>query len=215
MLLWKLRGTSLLPSLAVVTIILSTILDLFGQQLITFYQCSNLDVTDRNATIQRAHFFNSKLRSRKIVSSFNLGVQLESSIMQGLYQAQPLSAPFNYSTGTCRFPKRYGNAAWCSRCTDLSEKVVGSAKMGYALFGMTVLDGGELRLNTLKDGDTDNITGQALFSRKGKDTSEQANTWGARGYGAAECEVFPCLQAYLATVELSELVEHLDAEDYI
>jgi len=49
---------------------------------------------------------------------------MQNAIHQGFYQAQPLTAPFTCATGTCTFPAKYGNAGWCNKCRDVTDRVV-------------------------------------------------------------------------------------------
>ncbi|KAI0380864.1 hypothetical protein F5Y04DRAFT_271275 [Hypomontagnella monticulosa] len=70
------------------------------------------------------------------------------------------------------------------------------------------------------------LTGNALFSDDhsdiftgkpilGCDTSTSTNLWRCRGYGAANCTIYPCVQTYNATVEAGRLTERLVSQSEV
>jgi len=165
---------------------------------------------------------------------------MQNAIHQGFFQAQPLTAPFQCSTGTCIFPEKYSNAGWCTRCLDITDQVIrvdypGSSNQTFTNFtlpqppdpdvtplfppNMTVpaVSGGgaAMRFRTYSQGQGFTVQG-LLGADPEYPISESQNykpdAWIRNRYGAAECNLFACTQTYSANVTIGQLREIREVE---
>ncbi|KAK3688258.1 hypothetical protein B0T22DRAFT_148882 [Podospora appendiculata] len=225
-LLCRLRRRTFLPSIAAVVIILATILDPFGQQIIRFYSCS-IRAYSQNATIPRMTQLDGGMGFHIGALLDSIGADMQNAINLGIYQAAPSVVSFDCPTGNCTFTSRYGSTGWCSRCaniTDQVEMVEVPAPNEYQLASVNVTlpstnltailgSGGAMLSFGTRQGPMGTIV-QLLLGTDTTTTNHEPDAWGAAGYGAAECSIFHCLRTYSTSVDNGQLHETIESEAY-
>ncbi|KAK3323760.1 hypothetical protein B0T19DRAFT_486078 [Cercophora scortea] len=221
-------GITFLPSIAAVVIILATILDPFGQQIIRFYSCSIRDYS-QNATIPRMTVLDGGLGFHIGALLDSIGADMQNAIHLGIYQAASSVAPFDCPTGNCTFTSRYGSTGWCSRCaniTDQVEIVAVPAENEYQTAPVNVTlpstnltailaEGGAMLSFGTRQGPMGTIVQLLLGTNStGTTTSYEPDAWASANYGAAECTIFHCLRTYSTSMDNGQLHETIETEAY-
>ncbi|KAI1132457.1 hypothetical protein F5Y10DRAFT_208431 [Nemania abortiva] len=219
-LVWLLRGRGLLASMGALVLIISTIIDPFGQEIIRFYQCSILEPSAR-ATINTTNFISAGLGPLStFVSSVSLPMQVEiqKAIFDSTNQAQ---MKFDCLSGNCTFTDTYKTMGFCNRCSDISDRVkiitLNTTATNYTLPQMNLTLGsgiqtGSFSMGSGTDGDIDKLAfySIAAWSKNGsKNTCDSAtpDSWACKGFGAAVCTIKPCVQSKRAVISLNRLYE--------
>ncbi|KAK4161682.1 hypothetical protein QBC43DRAFT_216943 [Cladorrhinum sp. PSN259] len=210
-LLWSFRDRcSNLASGAAIVLVLATILDPFGQQIISFYPCPTQETTT-NATVPTAHSLNVGIRCPKgghgTGDTCLLAADMQAAIQLGMFQSSLSSPSFSCPTGNCVFDTTYGSAGWCNSCADVSDRLLVSTKSAIQVF-----DDESFYYNQ--------TTITLPFPPHYKDldygvlnhTMVSDNLWVVKGYGAAECSIYPCLRKYQSKVSKGNLVEEILSE---
>ncbi|KAK4455311.1 hypothetical protein QBC34DRAFT_66948 [Podospora aff. communis PSN243] len=257
--LWKMRFDLSIPSLGAVVMVLATILDPFGQQIIKFYSCtvqdSSISASIATSHIPQAFFYADSAPT-------HLRPELGGAIYQGLYTNRPVQVPFSCSSGECKFPNQYHSTGICARCTDMTSRItiqrasnvsvsntsdahdkvaldestvfrlpsgLNATSLRPYLVDVTGTIGGITPFDTSGQGNLptepylyNNIKlsmllglfanrSEALSFEKYVSCSSQ-DMWGCKGYGAAECYLYPCVRTFQADVQAGILTNTLLGE---
>lgn len=119
-LLWRLRFSHILSSLAALITILAVATEPFAQQLLHVYDCP-VDVPGITELPRTNYFFQD--------GGIHIGAdkqsiipEVQSAINTGLFSPS-LVPPFNCATGNCTWDSKYSTVGWCSQCEDVSNQV--------------------------------------------------------------------------------------------
>ncbi|KAM7192641.1 Protein of unknown function (DUF3176) domain containing protein [Rhypophila sp. PSN 637] len=228
-LLWKLRCRTFLPSIAALAIVLATIVDPFGQQIIRFYPCA-VPATQANgeslsATVTRNRFVDGgfpggglSATDTDIIGGWSISGEMQDAIMGGIYNS-PKSVDPDYEaalleaikpfcpTGNCTFSVPYVSAGWCSKCTDLTSqvKVVDVPESNYTT--PYALGYANFTLPAHKNATLPSTEIILLLGSDGpKDVSADTPAYFSpdaflrNKFSAATCSLSPCVRKYNATV---------------
>ncbi|KAK3996636.1 hypothetical protein QBC44DRAFT_317245 [Cladorrhinum sp. PSN332] len=244
-LLWSFRGRSFLASGVAIILVLATILDPFGQQIIRFYSCPTQDTTT-NATVPVAHSVNIGIYCpfpNSPLTVCTLGADMQATIQVGMLQSSLSPPSVSCPTGECVFDTPYGSAGWCNRCSDVSDRLLFSTERrtskdgqgnvtrdwrnitlppppaygdlndtasvyGYLDSNITFLNARSL-LRHSSDG---YLLLQFIFMDNSLGGHQSDNSWMARGYGAAECSIYPCLRKYKSKISKGNMIEETLSE---
>ncbi|KAM7218679.1 Protein of unknown function (DUF3176) domain containing protein [Rhypophila decipiens] len=229
-LLWKLRCRTFLPSVAALAIVLATIVDPFGQQIIRFYPCA-VPATQANgeslsASVTRNRFVDGgfpggglSATDTDVLGGWTISGEMQDAIMSGIYNSPKTIKPF-CPTGNCTFSVPYVSAGWCSKCTDLTSqvKVVDVPESNYtALYAMEYLNftlpahknatlpSTEIILLLGSDGPKDAMRGTTP-------TYFSPDAWVRNKFSAATCSLSPCVRKYNSTVTNGLMRENVLAQ---
>lgn len=120
-LLWNDKGRHI-SSLGALIAILILFLEPFSQQIVTFPIC--VQVHDRNnATIPRTNYFQEEGTFTRGATN-NIPWNLRNAINEGMFATNKLQLNVSCGTGNCTFPSRYSSLAFCSKCEDVSHKLI-------------------------------------------------------------------------------------------
>ncbi|KAI1339096.1 hypothetical protein F5Y15DRAFT_93766 [Xylariaceae sp. FL0016] len=239
------RGRRLILTIGAVIIILATILDPFGQQLIHFYSC-NVPDQSANASIPTNNVLDVGL-AQHIGAGLNaLSTDMQAALTVATYDDELKQVSFSCSSGNCTIPARYRSSGFCSRCTDISDDVVITKtplsdivtnesywNLSLPSFGLTTQSdlAGTLVMKTTLAGETPyasdsgvsvTLLKQTISDRWVNGSSLNApgacdhnNTWTCKNYGAATCNLYPCVQTYSADIHTGVLSENIVSEDTV
>ena len=234
-LLWRLPLRHLWTDFACFLILVALLVDPFTQQVLQYTDC---DTPARFgfASIPRTNIFESDgvhvgARASSITSS------VQAAINAGIV-APGGQVSMQCSSGNCTFSD-YSTLGYCAKCQDVSQQLVfqrGNVTFdGYNVTAVTTYvpdgyeviytrDGPESNFSVIApvdlgfqvivglplDGPIDPATGGPP---EGCDSSTSSNqTWRCRGYGAANCQMYPCVRSYSAEVTNGLLTETLVEE---
>jgi hypothetical protein len=141
---------------------------------------------------------------------------MQSAISTGIFNPGTFAIPFNCPTGNCTFPGQYHSVGYCSSCIDISADVkltsdptlnftLASGLWANAQFAMT--------MGPANSEDIGNSAYQVLVALSNYtsnlflDTCPASHAWACRGYGAAQCSLFPCIRTFEGTVKGGNLTE--------
>jgi hypothetical protein len=135
---------------------------------------------------------------------------MQSAINTGIFNPGTFAIPFNCLTGNCTFLGQYHSVGYCSQCTDISAdvKVTGNQTLNFTLpsglwaANQFVLSMGPVGqyfqvLAGMSNGTYNTFQEDCPASRY----------WSCRGYGAAQCSLFPCIRSLTGTVKGGNLTE--------
>ncbi len=180
-----------------------------SQQIIHFRFCS-VRVPDRAALIPRINDLQSNTtRLRLGANTRALSADMQNYINAAIFTSHLSPTSFVCSTGNCTFPDVYRSAAWCSVCADVSDQLnitIKSTMVNYTLpstnLTVSLYDGNTGQSFVVKDsGFGSNTTIQAIAvlpsppraKTPSTGSADMGRTWRDRGYGAAECTIYPGL----------------------
>ena len=225
------RG-SFVASVGAVVTILALGVDPFVQQIVRYYTC--VKPTGRiEASIPRVNTYEDPGAFHNGAGSVALGIGTQAAISAGAFSAAAFSLLFNCSTGNCTFERPYSSVGFCSRCSDISTELritnytyvnynpaYGNAtvsQLNYTLpSGLYVAptDSGQVfamggyPANEYPPGPPIAAV-EAIYKPPTKRSCASGDdSWACRGYGAARCELIPCLKEYNATIQSSFLVSY-------
>ena len=258
--LWKLRGRAVLPSIAAVTIILATILDPFGQQLIRFYSCrATAEPGSQAPTVARNRFVDGGHPGGGPDPDFasadfawSISANMQAAMLGGIYQLRPDPITPNCPTGNCTFSAAYSSAGWCSKCEDITDMILvedvpetnitipfgdstvevlepahqqaviritdelnnftldlaaglnGPPRLAFDVLGYEEdASGPKIRMLLGSDGPEMNF---------GKPFDYEPDSWVTKKYGAASCQLNPCVRKYSAEVVNGNMTETMLSE---
>ncbi|KAK4212581.1 hypothetical protein QBC37DRAFT_287669 [Rhypophila decipiens] len=226
--LWALRGSTLLPSLASLVIILATIINPFGQAILQFYSCSVPEIT-QNVYIPTARCTTPDPDLNPI---YDIELDLINAVHLGIYASQPPDVSVGCPSGNCTFPHRYSSAGWCSKCEDISEQLV-YTRTPHAEYSNDwdstpepedytwenyTLDSSALNAGAL-EGDRGMTMIIQLILAQSESTVERnrglytPDAWTHSTGTAAECRIYPCTQTYSGKVDRGKLSETVEVEE--
>ncbi|KAH8892561.1 hypothetical protein GQ53DRAFT_822764 [Thozetella sp. PMI_491] len=214
------RGTKMIASLGAIAVMLAAIADPFGQQIVQFYQCSSIDTTS-NGTIPNSHYLNIGASGRATTITANIGDAMQAAIYSSVFENTRKQVSFNCTSGNCTFPDVYKSAAHCSRCVDVTGQLeLGNSSQGYVTnltlpsrnFTLNFEAGTVFAMQTY-GGDERSVTFQAIFNlnsngeSKGFPSCRPNALWGCEGYGAIECNIYPCVLSQSGSINAGNLTE--------
>lgn len=150
----------------------------------------------------------------------------QSALNAGVFESVPRDVSPFCPTGNCTFPDEYASAGWCSRCTDISDQVqvlnhtfafqqsnitrTGS-QVNYTLPSSNITANPPGKNFVLQQPDVwlkfqAIMAGYTFFSDNHTETD-----WTRRGYGAAECTLYPCVRRHSARVSFGVFSESVVA----
>jgi hypothetical protein len=233
-LLWRLRLSNVLSSLAALITVLAVATDPFAQQILRYYDCS-MPVPDTSASLPRTNvvYESGGIHTAAGLESISPGVQ---SAVNAGFSYPELNPSVNCATGNCTFTE-YSTVGWCSYCEDISSQITitnatnsttgfqnlttslpgsvstssdldtpGSQQMAAA-GAVNISLGLDFLLGATDFGTNNPATG---FPWPDCNTTDAKETlWKCRGYGAARCRLAPCVKTFNASVEAGKLTETL------
>lgn len=216
-LLFSLRRRTVLPYLGALLMVLATILDPLGQQLISFYSCQVYDASI-NSSLPTTTYATVGLDSHIGAGLSSLAVGSQSSINIGIYSNNLQNVTFSCPTGNCTYPDNYATAGWCSSCQDVTDQLHivrpdnSTANTGYNYTlpstNLTVSNfyGESFKIGVdMGDSDAWGVRVQTIMAMGEANVSD--TPWGVRGYGAAECSFAACATSLRGNVALGALAE--------
>ncbi|KAJ2892961.1 hypothetical protein MKZ38_009160 [Zalerion maritima] len=220
-LVWKTRGQNFVPPVGALIVILSTILDPFGQQIISLRSCT-LPASTGNATIPRNSFVRAGTGGRHLgagISSISLDMQavINTAIFNN---PEPRKVTPFCPTGNCVFGKIYHSGGWCNECKDITDQlVITESKLGtnFTLPSTNLTTSpvlGQFGIGIeLSDGEIPGLTIQTILgaSVNGSDflVEDDENPWAVNGHGAAECSFHACVHDLQSEVTTGNLTESI------
>ncbi|KAL6695786.1 hypothetical protein J3F84DRAFT_372009 [Trichoderma pleuroticola] len=220
-LLWTHRnGRRMIPVLGAILTIILTLVDPFGQALVQLEDCTVVDPSVRS-TIATSHHANLLDPDPSNVHTLNGGAM--GPMMIGMLN-ESLIPPvaFDCPTGNCTYPKPYHSSGYCSKCKDVSDQVVKTNESTWywkaANFTLSVStasqyvsgNSGVLKMaaeNILSASPVASVQIMASQLTQCKDNS--TTPWRCRTYGAAVCEINPCVISYTGKVDIGTLKEEI------
>lgn len=120
-----LRGRSALASVGAIVTVLSAIIDPFAQQLVQYYSCPQISLS-QNASIPISNMWANQASQRggAGVGAQSLGYDMQAAILSGLLANANLDSSFSCLTGNCTFPDVYYTLGYCAACDDVTDEMV-------------------------------------------------------------------------------------------
>lgn len=233
-LLWTLRGRDMVATIGAVVTVAALTLDPVAQLLPHYYNC-DVPVANTPAVIPRKNSFSEMgLHAGAGFSTLTNGMQY--AINAGLFNPESVNLAYTCPTGNCTFDDRYHTVAYCSRCTDRSKDLttschsallnVSGSRLETQVCNSSLPSGfaaisGDLppayrrttTYFTMRAGPKapyaiEIIAANLTKVYQGRCTTAAENaTWACRGFGAASCELYPCVRSYTASVQHNTLKE--------
>ncbi|KKP03086.1 hypothetical protein THAR02_04802 [Trichoderma harzianum] len=220
-LLWTHRnGRRLIPVLGALLTIILTLVDPFGQALVQLEDCTVVDPSVRS-TIATAHHANLLDPDPANVHTLNGGAM--GPMMIGMLN-ESLIPPvaFDCPTGNCTYPNPYHSSGFCSKCKDVSDQVVKTNESTWywkaANITLSVNTGsqyvsghsGVLKLVAENIPSVSPVASVQIMASQLTQCKDNSTTpWRCRTYGAAVCEINPCVISYTGQVEIGTLKEEV------
>lgn len=130
------------------------------------------------------------------------------------------SVPFDCPTGNCTYPKPYHSSGYCSQCSDVSDQVTRTndfqwrweaANFNLSISNQTISISGNGDVMAIRAVDSSQKTSissiQIMASQLTHCENNSSTPWGCRTYGAATCEIYPCVISYTGEVNVGTLKE--------
>lgn len=210
----------MIPVLGAILTILLTLVDPFGQALVQLEDCTVIDPSVRS-TIATAHHANLLDPDPSNVHTLNGGAM--GPMMIGMLN-ESLIPPvaFDCPTGNCTYPKPYHSSGYCSKCKDVSDQVVKTNVSTWYWKAPNIT----LSVNTASQYVSGNsgvlkmvaenihsvspvASVQIMASQLTQCKDNSTTPWRCRTYGAAVCEINPCVISYTGEVEIGTLKEEI------
>lgn len=148
---------------------------------------------------------------------------LTSAINSGLLNPGTTLFPWTCPSFNCTY-FHFASFGYCSKCTDISEHVNITKSDGSTRYSNFTLPSGLLsspsiqKTFSMAPDNSTSYTYQALLGMQdeiGKDTlgnlsctgDQRDLPWACRGYGAAQCRIYPCIKSYNSIVQNGALRE--------
>jgi hypothetical protein len=122
MLLLTVRNRHMITAVGAVVTIAALGIDPMVQGLVKYYDCS-WPVSGLNATIPHSQTF-SEGGKHAAAGLSQLSLPQQAAISSGLYTPGQLAMTFDCPSGNCTFSGDYSSIAYCTSCTDISDRVV-------------------------------------------------------------------------------------------
>ena len=198
-LLYRLRCTSLVPSLGAMLTLVALVLDPVTQQLLGFYDCSvALHLVE--AHIARTNVYEE--RGTHVGAGLTtIPFELLTAVSVGLSAPGQLQAPWACSSGNCTFDEPYSSVGFCSNCIDATEELVienprtEKVKVTLASAGLE-LDGLQGRL--VAGGTSISTGGFSVIFFDGHNNAT-----------AYTCTIDPCVHSFRGRLEAGRLQEKI------
>ncbi|EHK15295.1 uncharacterized protein TRIVIDRAFT_228332 [Trichoderma virens Gv29-8] len=216
-LMWTHRnGRRMIPLLGAILTIILTLVDPFGQALVQLENCTVVDPSIRS-TIATTHHANLLNTDRiYILNGGAMGPMMIGMLNESLIPPVTFDCP----TGNCTYPDPYRSGGFCSKCSDVSDQVVATNESTWyweeANFTLSVNTGsqyvsgqsGVLQMAAQRTTSADTIASvQVMGSQLTQCKDNSTTPWRCRTYGAAVCEINPCVVSYTGKVETGNLKE--------
>jgi len=248
-LLWRLRSSNRLSSLAACITILAVATDPFAQQLLRYYECST-PVSGTVASLPRTNEYSGE-DALIGPQSVSIVPGIQTAMNTGLFNPNP-APPVDCLTGNCTWYDEYSSVGWCSACEDISNQITitnetflatnpYSGNLTTSIPGgistVCPLDGrvggnGQMAALGLpptsvtgiidwddNPGLIDFLLGATTFGTDNpstyapwpdcNSTSANETLWKCKGFGAARCQLSPCVKTFKASVTSGRLIETL------
>jgi len=211
-------------------VILALVVDPFAQQVVYFEPCKT-NATAGTASIPKSNLYlgaaglpGGPLHVGAGISTVAIGMQ--AAINNGVFDPENIQVKYNCNTGNCTFPESYSSLGFCSTCRDVSSDLKltpfdkSSGRVNYTLpsgFSITsYMSVFAININGSVSSGVPGTNVQAIFAYNNTNTYGLQGTvcfegdeWGCRGYGAAECDILPCVRSYDANIENGYLQENV------
>lgn len=208
-LLWQLRLKAVIASLGAFVTIAAIFVDPLSQQLIHFYDCSEI-VTGATASMPHTRAFEE--RGGHIGAAMNqLSPAFVGSLATGQFAGTKPQVPFSCLTSNCTFEQEYSSVGYCSKCVDVTDRVAvsnfsGSAQSSFSaqitLQGDAAGDHDVLSF-TVGNCDTQGVrfrlSYQGVLSMLWFDDIETSGDDGIKAH-AYQCSLDPCIQTFSSKV---------------
>jgi hypothetical protein len=144
---------------------------------------------------------------------------MQSAINTGIFNPGTFVIPFSCPTGNCTFPSQYHSVGYCSSCIDISAKVnvTQLSTTDFSFILPSGLSAGREFVLTMRAANNESVDNQDYqilmgLSNHASDefssgTCPASHAWACRGYGAAQCSLFPCIRTFTGTVNAGNLTE--------
>ncbi|PKK50140.1 hypothetical protein CI102_5484 [Trichoderma harzianum] len=192
----------------------------FRQALVQLEDCTVVDPSVRS-TIATAHHANLLDPDPSNVHTLNGGAM--GPMMIGMLN-ESLIPPvtFDCPTGNCTYPNPYHSSGFCSKCKDVSDQVVKTNESTWywkaANITLSVNTGsqyvsgnsGVLKLVAENIPSVSPVASvQVMASQLTQCKDNSTTPWRCRTYGAAVCEINPCVISYTGEVKIGTLKEEV------
>jgi Protein of unknown function (DUF3176) len=111
---------------AATIMVLSTVLDPFVQQLVSYVDCQTpMRVLPLNASIPRTNWYYPELPlsiDQLSDTSYLIPAPIQQAIIDGI-QGSPINIDYGCFSRNCTFPGSYSTMGYCSECYDVSSKM--------------------------------------------------------------------------------------------
>jgi hypothetical protein len=189
---------------------------------VRYYPCIGV-VSQSEATIARTNWYESNGGFHDGADLESIGGPMQSAINTGIFNPGTFAIPFNCPTGNCTFPGQYHSIGYCSSCTDISAQVnvteISSTDFTFML--PSGLSAGRQYMLTMGAANNESILNQdyqvlmGIANTTSDEFSSQkcpgSHAWACRGYGAAQCSLFPCVRTLTAAVTGGNLTEKAES----
>ena len=138
---------------------------------------------------------------------------MQSAINIGIFNPGTFAIPFNCPTGNCTFLGQYHSVGYCSECTDISADVKVTGNQANQTLNFTLPSGlwaaNQFVLSVGPVGPYFQVlAGMSNHTWNGfQGDCPASQDWSCRGYGAAQCSLFPCVRSLTGTVKGGNLTE--------
>lgn len=147
---------------------------------------------------------------------------MQIEIQRAIFDTAKTTMNFHCPSGNCTFPGTYKTMGFCNSCSDISDQVKlvqvsNSTSINYTLPFLTLAQESDVATGSFSMGSNEfnefeNLTFYSIAAWS-KQSSRSAcsegdkESWKCKGYGAAMCTIWPCVQTFAASVALNELNE--------
>ncbi|CAO2652568.1 Nn.00g008510.m01.CDS01 [Neocucurbitaria sp. VM-36] len=216
-LLWNDKGRHISSVGALITILI-LFLEPFSQQIVTFEDCIQVDSREI-AAIPRTNYY----KEEGIMlggSSGSIPWDVRNSVNQGLFATNKPQLDFACQSGNCTFPGTYTSLAFCSKCDDVTGKLVRvpwpnpkniTPVPEFARYPrITLLNaetpGQNLTLDIVTNVGSVEENRRSLVAR-GSPSIEVIRALDTETYVAYSCKIAPCVKSFAAGIRTGLLNE--------
>ncbi|KAH6888197.1 hypothetical protein B0T10DRAFT_607365 [Thelonectria olida] len=216
-LLWALRTRHIITSIGSILVLISLLLVPFTQQLLDFYPCLQIDLSNK-ATIPRSNLVRTLTNESITAGIGNVDYGAQAAVIMGITDDEPAQVSPFCPSGNCTFTEEYASGGYCSYCKDVTDEIEVS-EHNITIPGWGIATNGAnsaFALELARDG----FAGvRMLYSwlpymvvNRTADRCDggiRGGNWTCLGRGAAECYIVPCVRRYKASVKQGVLGENI------